>query len=208
MKAIIFLFGVMLFMGLVSATPQVFFSSLNATIVGQTSVNGSTNVTYHLWGESVDVTETFVVGTNYSFNFTRQNIPLQLSREMNCAEGDVAVLIHALAISNNMSDKWENCMNMSRDLLVQNLEMKDNIAYKDNYTTIKSQYDLLAQQTQDKNSQIDSLNTQVKDLGSQRWMIGFIAAALAGTTYYFWRKTTPKFVASPGLSQLPRSQRV
>lgn len=194
MKQILFLvFGIFL-IGFVSAVPQVVFSNVSVTI----NVTGS-NMTYHIFGEGVDATETIVLNvtnvtsTSDLLDYTRTAIPIQFSRDV-CGNLDTAVLINGLAKNNNITQLWQNCImdfakcNATSDLALQ-------------YPQVKTSYDSCSNALISKQTELDNIN-------SQRTLLIIAAAGGALLAWYFWRQVTPKTVATPGLSGLPRSTRM
>jgi hypothetical protein len=191
-------------MSFVSAVPQVIFSSVNVTL-------GLTNssITYRIFGEGIDATETLPYAltcidnsTTVNFNYTRLAVPIAFSRDI-CENTDVGVLIHALADDGNLSFKYQDCLQKNADMWV-NLTMcqsSQNTGCESNITQAQNNYQFCQ-------SSLTTSDARVKDLESQRMLLAGAVIVAGVVAWNFWRKNTPKTLPSPAISQLPRGQKI
>jgi len=200
---ILFLIFGIFAMSLVSAVPQVIFTNFNLSIVLTPS-----NLSYRIIGEGVDLKESIILNLS-SINLSatptiasmgRDNVPLQFSRDV-CENPDMAVLIRALSTTNNITQQWMDCV-------VKYAECNKSTIFAGNYTTVKAQYDSCLMASSSQQNSINDKDTRIKDLESQRLLVGGVAALCAFFAWHFWKKSTPRVLDTPSLSQLPRSQRV
>lgn len=203
MKTIMITILLVLSLASVSAVPQVVFTSINLSIVAN-----NTSITYTLSGEGLSATETVPLNmvltnsTNVSLNFSliRNNIPITISRDI-CGNTDTAILMNSLANNNNISSMWQDCV---KNLSICQTNRVDNV----NFSILQQQYQNCNTQGVIKDSSITVKDADISNLQSQRLLIGAAAIGAGIAAYYFWRRTSPKTVVSPGLSQLPRNQKI
>lgn len=186
----IFIFGICF----TSAVPQVVFSSINLSI---------NNGTWQISGEGINAQDSFSCGVNY----TRENIPITLSRDFQQNDTDVAILINALAQNSNASKQWESCLS-EKQQVTNNLTicLSNRIEFS-NYTEAKAELANCNINLNTYNSQISDSNKQISDITSQRNILALIAVVLAFFAYRFHQQTKVKTVPSP-LKQLPTQQRM
>ena len=187
--------------GNVSATPQVIFSSVNLTIEAN-----STSLYYKINGEGVSASETFNLNLNVSnassFNFSlyRSQIPIAFSRDV-CENLDMAVLIKALSSNLNITEDWRTCV--TRLSVCESTRLD-----AENSSSIKNQLNYCNNAATTKDASITVKDSEIENLKSQRMLFGAVGIAGTGLAWYFYKKNTPKTLTTPGLSQLPRSQRI
>jgi len=187
--------------GSVSATPQVIFSSVNFTIEAN-----STSLYYKINGEGVSASETFNLNLNVSnassFNFSlyRSQIPIAFSRDV-CENLDMAVLIKALSSNLNITEDWRTCV--TRLSVCESTRLD-----AENSSSIKNQLNYCNNAATTKDASITVKDSEIENLKSQRMLFGAVGIAGTGLAWYFYKKNTPKTLTTPGLSQLPRSQRI
>jgi hypothetical protein len=66
---------------------------------------------YKILGEGLIAQTTFTIDGNCSFNYQRNQIPMTFSRDVAQNDTDLATLIHALVISNNVTRDYVECKN-------------------------------------------------------------------------------------------------
>lgn len=197
--AIVLLAIIAVMLGIVSATPQVIFSNINLTIEAN-----STSLYYKINGEGVSASEILSLNlnnaTNFNFSLYRNQIPITFSRDV-CENLDVAVLIRALTSNLNITDDWRTCV--TRLSVCEGTRLDAT-----NSSSIKTQLDYCNNAAVTKDASITTKDLDIKNLESQRLLFGAIGIAGAGLAWHFYKKNTPKTLTTPGLSQLPRSQRI
>lgn len=186
---IILLLSMSVLLTSVSAVPQVIFSNENISIWSNQSGNTTTG-SFRLWSEGLDATTTFSVIGNCNFSYYRENIPITFSREIVQNETDIATLIHALAINNNITAQWQECnRNLSWCM--------NDVGYKGNYTQAAAELDTCYRARDAYSTQITDLNNQISSVTSWRnigFIVGIIGIALAAWLY---RKQTLKVITNP-----------
>lgn len=194
-KKVVLLFCMIIFINLASANvvPQVFFSSVNLTLV-----NGS----MHLWGEGLDARDSFSclysnVTNTTSINYERYNIPLTFSRNIESNQTDVAVLINALNNDNNMTAKWTECMNEVTNAKVNLSVCQEQGAYKENYTSCSNTL-VSCQSTSSINAaELNTQKSKVDEVTQQRTVLIVICVALGLIAYNYYNKTNINKVETP-----------
>lgn len=197
MKIFVYFLAFLLLLNFVSATdiPQVIFTSVNLTIT-----MNSTSGYYQIYGEGVNAYEYFSVANSTNFTFKRDNIPITLSRVFKQNDTDVAILLNALALNNNMSLKWEDCkINLSTCLT--------DYGYRQNYTDCTQGLALRGSEVVNINSQLTTIKDENTTLKSHRLYLGIAAALMGFLAFYFYKKVTPKSIKSP-IDQFPSNPRI
>lgn len=195
-NSLIILSMFILTINLVSAVPQVIFSSENITIWSNQTGN-STIGNYQILGEGLNAQTTFAVNGNCNFSYTANNIPLIFSREFNQNETDLSLLIHTASIFNNISEAWQACTN--------NLSVcMNDVGYKANYTLCSTQLDI-SHANENKYSQ-DLIACNAKADQNMTWAyIGGVAGILGlAAAWNYRKKATVKITKSP-MASLPGS---
>jgi len=177
-----------------SATPQVIFSSFNLSIG---------NNTWQISGEGINANDVFTCGTNY----TRNNIPITLSRDFQQNDTDVAVLIHSLANNNNVSRQWEQCIREKIEI-TNNLTtcIASTINYQ-NYSIKLNELTSCQSSLGTYNTQIADSNKKLADITWQRNALAFVVIALGFVCWNYYNKSKIKTIEGP-YKQLPNSQRM
>jgi hypothetical protein len=180
---------IMLFcISFISAVPQVVFTSINLTI---------NNGTYKIIGEGINAQDNFGVNGNCTFNYERQNIPITFSREIGENSTDIAILIRALASNDNMSAKWQDCMNnlsrVSNNLSICSIDT----GYKQNYSDCSYQL-ITTQSDRDKyQEQITTKNNEINELANLRNILIGACAVLGFLLWNTWNKKNKMMAESP-----------
>jgi len=183
-----------IFISSVSATPQVFFTSVNLTI---------NDTSYHLWGEGLDAKDNFVAPINYE----KYNIPITIAREMYENESDNAILMRALADNINMSNKWEDCVSDMNELSTNLSICEIDRGYKQNNTACQN--DLYACNS-DKgvlNQRITTLNEELSNVKTHRMILIVLVIILGIAVYFYHNKFSINKVKSP-YAGLPTGARI
>lgn len=190
------------FISLAYAVPQVIFTSINMTIEGNCST-----IVYKIAGEGINAKDSSFFATNLNLSncsmnatYYKENIPITFSRDFVENQTDIAVLISALKINNNISKMWQECVfNLSTCMA--------GFGYEENYTACLNDLQIFQSSNTEKQNQITSNNTRINELTTQRTLIG--AAAIIGiiAAFYFYRKNKPKIVRS-SINELPSSARM
>lgn len=193
MKTIITILTLVMFIGLVSAVPQVIFSDINISIWSNQSTSGNVTTTsgnYRLVGEGLSAQTTFVINGNCSFNYDRTNIPLTFSREVSQNDTDLSILIHELTVNRNCTQDIITCN--------QNLSVcMNDVGYKGNYTQKTAELDICYRARDDYSKQVTDMNEKIANLTTWRnigMVVGVIGILLAGWTY---RKNKVGLAESP-----------
>ena len=180
MKIILTICALMMFIGLVSAVPQVIFSEVNISIWSNQSVSGNSTVTtgnYRILGEGLNAQTTFTVNGNCSFIYDRTSIPLTFSREVAQNDTDLSILIHELTVNRNCT----------RDIIECNQNLStcmNDVGYKGNYTQKTEELNICYRARDDYSKQVTDLNGKIANLTTWR-NIG-IGAGIIGLTMAFW----------------------
>jgi hypothetical protein len=194
--------------------PQVIFSFVNISIAGN-----CTGVTYSLNGEGLSATDSF--SSNLIINSTgnstasctgnssyyKGSIPMTFARIFYQNNTDVAVLLNSLATNNNITGKWQSCVELNRQMDTNLTACLMDRGYKSNFTECQNSLDSYVQVTKSKDTTISTLTTENSQLKSHRMMLGAIAILLGFMCYSYWKKTEPKTVKSP-LSSLPSAGKI
>lgn len=172
----------------ISAVPQVIFSDINMSIWSNQTIVGNTTVTtgsYSLTSEGLNAVTTFGVNGNCSFSYSRDKIPITFSRDVTQNDTDLATLIHSLAINNNMSRQWQEC--------IVNLSICNNdVGYKGNYSLAKDQLDICYRARDDYSKQVTDLNNKINNLTTWRNLGMIVGIIGAGAAIYLYRKQQVK----------------
>jgi hypothetical protein len=188
MKAI-FILSFILIIGFVSAVPQVIFSDINVSIYSTVTGNTTTG-NYRLLSEGLDASTNFGIDGNCTFNYSRTGIPITFSRDIIQNDTDMATLIHALTINNNITQQWQECN--------QNLSIcMDDTGYKGNYTVAKDQLDICYRARDQYSTQINDLNSQINNLTTWRNLGVLLGIIGMGGFIYLWRKQQIKTAIDP-----------
>jgi hypothetical protein len=181
-KVGLILFAVLGFAGLVSAVPQVIFSSLNLTIDN----NG-----YHLWGEGLEARDTFP--NNQIINYEKYNIPITFSREIYPNSTDSAILMNAIATNLNMTYKWQDCMNQLIDMDINLSLCIQDKGYRGNYLDCQNSLSICNANLNTANAAVEELKT----VKSQRMVLILVCIGLAFAAWTYYNKANVKKVESP-----------
>lgn len=173
---------------LVSAVPQVIFTSVNMTI---------NNGNFSLQGEGINAQDTFPVIGNCSFNYNRQNIPITFSRDIGENSTDVAVLIKALSENQNISDDWKKCITENSMLNATLTQYNNQGLSLSEYTQCKTDVTTCNANIQTMNANNSAASKELDEIKQQRMFLIIGLAILGYGCYYFWNKTKIKPARSP-----------
>ena len=207
-KTIIFLLLISILPLVMSATPQVVFTSVNMTVM--TNCSGTY---YTIKGEGINANDWFGTpltiagynGTNATctgnFTYVKDLIPITLSRTFENNDTDMAILLHSLATNNNVTQKFLDCQ---KELTSCNMDY----GFRENFTSCQRDVSnmIIERDNQVKNS--EEKQTEIEKLKQHRTILFVVALASVGYGVYVYRKNTPKTVRAPIASQFPSSSRI
>lgn len=187
------------FLGLVEAVPQIIVADFNLTIWSNQSGN-TTNGVYHIIGEGGELQNTFPINGSCNFNYELAKIPLRFSREIAQNETDVAVLIRALTINNNVTYDLIECKNNLSWCLYDS-------GYKANFTTCNTQLEINRQTINDYSQQIKDKNVRITQLNQRMWLAAAVAVICAIAAVNFYKKSKVRTVKS-AFSEFPTGPKI
>lgn len=194
----IFLVGI-IGLNSVNAVPQIITSYTNVSIYSNQSGNNSLG-TFNMFGEGGQLSQTFSIQGSCNFSYNLNNIPLIFSREIQQNETDVAILIRALAVNNNMSQQWQECNH--------NLSIcMNDVGYKGNYTVCSNQLDICHDFTQTSSTENTNLKEEVKKWKNYAFIGLGIGALCAFAAWNYRKKALVRTIKTP-VSSLPGNMRI
>lgn len=194
MRKFYFLLLGILFLNLVSAVPQIFSTDFNVTI-NSTQAGNVTTGTLNIVGEGGILSQNFPVQGICNFSYSINRVPWVFSREIVQNDTDVAVLIRALTISNNVTKDYLECRNNLSWCVL-------DTGYKQNYTDCSVQLQIQRDNANSYANQLTEKNNQISTQTQQKWIAVGAAVICAVLAWNFSRKSKVKTVKNQ-FTELP-----